>query len=71
MFKVICEIFLNHLPKTVPGEIILASFDAESLYSNIPHDLGNDAIKYWLQKYPQALNNRSSEEFVLEGVDLI
>ena len=46
MLKVICEIFLNHLPKTIPGEIIFASFDAESLYSNIPDDLGHDAIKY-------------------------
>ena len=33
--------FLNHLPKTVPGETILASFDVESLYSNIPQDLGD------------------------------
>ena len=63
--------FFNHLPKTVPGETILASFDVKSLYSNIPHDLGHDVVKYWLQKNPQALNNRFSKDFVLEGVDLI
>ena len=49
----------------------MASFDAESLHSNIPHDLGHDAIKYWLRKYPQALNNRFLKEFVLEAVDLV
>ena len=38
---------------------------------NITHDLGHDAIKYWLKKYPQALNIRLSKESVLEGVDLI
>ena len=32
--------FLNHLPEHIPEDTILASFDVESLYSNIPHDLG-------------------------------
>ena len=53
--------FLTHLPKTVPGQTVLASFDVESLNSYTPHDLGHGAIKYWLQKYPQALNNRFSK----------
>ena len=53
--------FLTHLPKTVPGQTVLASFDVESLNSYTQHDLGHGAIKYWLQKYPQALNNRFSK----------
>ena len=40
--------FLNHLPTTVSPNSILASFDVESLYSNIPHELGLEAIEYWL-----------------------
>ena len=32
--------FLNTLPLTVKEETLLASFDVESLYTNIPHELG-------------------------------
>ena len=42
--------FLNNLPERVPPHTILASFDIEALYSNIPHDLGLEAVKYWLEK---------------------
>ena len=40
--------FLNHLPSVVPPKKLLASFDVDSLYSNIPHEYGIEAIKYWL-----------------------
>lgn len=63
--------FLNHLPETVPENIILASFDVQSLYSNIPHNLGHEAINFWLQKHPADLNSRFSKDFVLEGIAFI
>ena len=63
--------FLNTLPLTVKEETLLASFDVESLYTNIPHELGIEAIKYWLDKYPQEIQNRFSKEFILEGIELI
>ena len=50
--------FLNHLHSAVPGNTLLASFDVESLYSNIPHELGIEAIKYWLRKYPNYTPSR-------------
>ena len=50
--------FLNHLPSAVPENTLLASFDVESLYSNIPHELGIEAIKYWLRKYPNDTPSR-------------
>ena len=46
--------FLNYLPEHIPEETILASFDLEPLYSNIPYGPGLDAIKFWLQK-PQKI----------------
>ena len=52
-------------------ETLLASFDVESLYTNIPHELGIEAINYWLDKYPQEIQNRLSKEFILEGKELI
>lgn len=63
--------FLNSLPMTVPTNAILATFDIESLYSNIPHTLGLEAIKHWLEKYPDILNSRFSKDFILEGIKLI
>ena len=39
--------FLNHLPPEVPENTLLVSFDVESLYSNIPHDLGKEVFSYW------------------------
>ena len=50
---------------------MLASFDVESLYTNIPHEHGIEAINYWLDKYPQEIQNIFNKEFILEGIELI
>ena len=63
--------FLNTLPLTVKEETLIASFDVESLHTNIPHELGIEAINYWLDRYPQEIQNRLSKEFILEGIELI
>ena len=54
--------FLNHLPETVPESLLLVSFDVEFLYSNIPHNLGLEAIKFWLQKYPNSIHSRFTND---------
>ena len=38
--------FLNNLPSDVPENTLQATFDVESLYSNILHELGNEAINF-------------------------
>ena len=63
--------FLQRLPEQVVEESILVLFDVVNLYSNIPHDLGIEAISFWLNKYPKELPNRISKEFVLDGIKLI
>ena len=63
--------FLNSLPLTVKEETLLASIDVESLYTNIPNELGIEAINYWLDKYPQEIQNRFIKKFILEGIELI
>ena len=62
---------LNNLPERVPPHTILASFDIEALYSNIPHDLGLEAVKYWLEKYPEEKKKRFLNNFILEAIKLI
>ena len=63
--------FLNNLPDTIPKDTILTSFDIELLYSNIPHKLGLEAIKYWIEIYPNTLKSRFSKEFILDGIKFI
>ena len=63
--------FLQKIPEQVVEESILVSFDVVNLYSNIPHNLGIEAISFWLNKYRKELPNRISKEFVLDGIKLI
>lgn len=63
--------FLNYIPQTVPGDTILVTFDVSSLYTNIPHNLGLEAIQYWLDKHPDQIDSRFSKEFILAGLKLV
>lgn len=63
--------FLNTLPKQVSQDSVFVSFDATNLYSNIPHELGLEAIEYWLDRFPNSLHYRYSKKFVLESLKLI
>ena len=63
--------FLNHLPKTVDRGSILATFDVVSLYTNIPHDVGEDAVRYWLAKYKGKVDFRFNETFIIEGLKIV
>jgi len=49
----------------------IVSFDVVSLYSNIPHDLGIEAIKYWLDKYPTLNQDRFTKDFIIESIKII
>ena len=62
---------MNHLPLEVPENALLVSFDVQSLYSNIPHKLGIEAITYWLTKFSDDSPIRFPKEFILEGINFI
>ncbi|XP_061187186.1 uncharacterized protein LOC133195360 [Saccostrea echinata] len=63
--------FLNYIPQTVPRDTLLVSFDVTSLYTNITHDLGIEAIKYWLDKYPEEIDDRFPANVILEGLRIV
>ena len=42
--------FLHHLPESTEKGTKLVTFDVTSLYTNIPHDLGENAVRHWLEK---------------------
>ena len=63
--------FLNCVPETVPECTQLISFDIVSLYSNIPHELGYEAISFWLDKDPGLIHERFNKNFILEGLKIV
>ncbi len=49
----------------------LVTLDVESLYTNINHQLGLKAIKFWLQKLRDKINPRFTNDFILDSIELI
>ncbi|CAC5356903.1 unnamed protein product [Mytilus coruscus] len=62
---------LNHFPNNVEENTIIVSFDVVSLYTNIPHKYGIEAINYWIEKYKTELPNRIEKETIIEGLRFI
>lgn len=63
--------FLRFLPDKVNHDAKLVTMDVTNLYTNITTDLGINALKYWINKYPQNINSRFSKEFILEASNLV
>lgn len=63
--------FLNSIPENVQPDAILVSFDVTNLYSNIPHELGLEAIEHWIDKFPDLLHDRFSKPFILQSLKFI
>ena len=63
--------FLQHIPKEIDENSILVSFDVVNLYTNIPHDLGLTAIKYWLDNNRNSIAPPFSTEFILEAISIV
>ena len=57
--------------KKVSEHTQLVSFDIVSLYSNIPHGLGLEAISFWLDKYPELIANRYNKAFINEALKIV
>ena len=63
--------FLRKLPRNTNKDIILTTFDVESLYSNITHELGLEALQLWINKHRNEIPSRFSDEFILESMEYI
>ena len=50
---------------------LLATFDVVSLYTNIPYNLGTEAIEFWLHKRRDIIPERFSNTFILSWIDLV
>ena len=47
------------------------TFDISSMYTNIDNDLGQEAIKYWLEKYPSTKARNIDDKFILQSLKII
>ena len=63
--------FLRKLPDTTKDNTILVTCDIESLYSNISHELGLEALEFWLDRYPDTIPSRFTKEFLLDSMKFI
>ncbi len=48
--------FVKELPNSIPSDHYLVTYDVINLYGSIPHNLGLQAIEYWLNKHAEAIN---------------
>ncbi|CAG2245824.1 unnamed protein product [Mytilus edulis] len=63
--------FLRYIPETVPKNTLLTTFDVTSLYTNIPHDLGTTAIKYWVEINREIVDGRFDTELIVKALKII
>ena len=64
--------FLRLLPHHLNfKETTLYSVDITSLYTSISHDLGFEAILYWITKHRDAIPSRFTDTFIMESVQII
>ena len=56
---------------TLTEEYTFITYDVESLYTNIPHALGKNAISFWVEKCVDIIPERFNKNLILEGLDLV
>ncbi len=60
--------FVRKLPRSTSFECEIYSVDIVSLYTNIPHELGVEAVEYYIDRYPDMIPERFSKEFILRSL---
>jgi len=63
--------FLERLKKSYIGNYTLTTFDIESMYPSIPNDLGLTAIDYWLNRFPDLLPHRFSNDMLINAIKIV
>ena len=63
--------FIKQLPRTLTYDAELYTCDIVSLYTSIPHDLGVEAMDYWIRNYSNMIPERFSRDFIIDAVTFI
>ena len=48
---------------------LIVTFDVTNLFSNIPHELGKQAISFSIDKYPNTLHPRFNKKIIIECIE--
>ena len=60
------------LPKSIDFDSTFVTFDVTSLYTNIPKELGQEAVSFWIDRFPESLTeSRFTKEFVIAGFEIV
>ena len=62
--------FLKKCKRSLTKNSNLVSFDATSLYTNMPQELGLKVIEYWLDYYHELIHSRFNKSFILKAIKL-
>ena len=60
--------FIKQLPRRLDYDAELFTRDIVSLYTSIPHELGIEAIEYWLRQYRDMVPRRFTRDFIIESI---
>ncbi len=63
--------FLTKMPRIANKNKVLTTFDISSMYTNIDNNLGQESIKFWLEKYPESKAKSISNGFILEALKIV
>ena len=63
--------YLNKSKRTVKSGTIIVTFDISCLYTSIPHDLGIEALTYYLRTFNHTIDSRFNINFILEATNFI
>ena len=59
--------FLEMLPKSIEFDSTFVTFDVTSLYTNIPKELGLEALSFWIDRFPESLTeSRFTKSLLLQ-----
>ena len=63
--------YIRKLPSEIDYSCNLFGCDIKSLYTSIPHDLGLQAIRYWLNKCRDKIPERFTNSFITESIEFL
>ena len=58
--------YSNKSKRTVKTGTIIVTFDVSSLHTSIPHDLGIEALTYYLRTFNHTIDSRFNINFILD-----
>ena len=63
--------FLLKMPQKTSDKKILATFDVTNMHTNIDNNLGQEEIRFWLEKHPKLIPRNITKDFIPEGLKIV